>query len=144
MWEETKLPCSIGMGQSYLIAKVASDMAKPRGLLWVPHGAEQAFLAPLPVRRIPGIGPVTEKVLYAMGVTTVGELAAAPEDQLREAFGAWGKGLYLKARAGQLKNFTGLDSPYEPPERAEIVIRTTELSAAQAAEHLAEQAMKGA
>lgn len=96
--EETKLPCSIGMGQSYLIAKVASDMAKPRGLLWVPHGAEQAFLAPLPVRRIPGIGPVTEKVLYAMGVTTVGELAAVPEDQLREAFGAWGKGLYLKAR----------------------------------------------
>ena len=95
---ETKLPCSIGVGQSYLIAKVASETAKPRGLLWVPAGAEQAFLAPLPVRRIPGIGPVTEKVLYAMGARTVGELAALPEDQLREAFGTWGKGLYLKAR----------------------------------------------
>ena len=54
------------------------------------------------------------------------------------------KGLYVKARAGQLKNFTGLDSPYEPPEHAEVVIRTTELSAAQAAERLAEHAMKGA
>jgi DNA polymerase-4 len=96
--DETKLPCSIGVAQSYLVAKVASDMAKPRGLLWVPHGAERAFLAPLPVRRIPGIGPVTEKVLYAMGARTVGELAALPEDQLREAFGAWGKGLTLKAR----------------------------------------------
>lgn len=95
---ESFLPCSIGVGQSYLIAKVASETAKPRGLLWVPAGAEQAFLAPLPVRRIPGIGPVTEKVLYAMGARTVGELAALPEDQLREAFGAWGKGLYLKAR----------------------------------------------
>ena len=95
---ETQLPCSIGVGQSYLIAKVASETAKPRGLLWVPAGAEQAFLAPLPVRRIPGIGPVTEKVLYAMGARTVGELAALPEDQLREAFGAWGKGLTLKAR----------------------------------------------
>ncbi|OFV87820.1 MAG: hypothetical protein A3D93_04190 [Acidobacteria bacterium RIFCSPHIGHO2_12_FULL_67_30] len=95
---ESFLPCSIGVGQSYLIAKVASETAKPRGLLWVPAGAEQAFLAPLPVRRIPGIGPVTEKVLYAMGARTVGELAALPEDQLREAFGAWGKGLTLKAR----------------------------------------------
>ena len=54
------------------------------------------------------------------------------------------KGLYSKARAGQLKNFTGLDSPYEPPEHAEVVIRTTELSAAQAAERLAEHAMKSA
>src|SRR3990172_7855775 len=95
---ETQLPCSIGVGQSYLVAKVASETAKPRGLLWVPAGAEQAFLAPLPVRRIPGIGPVTEKVLYAMGARTVGELAALPEDQLREAFGTWGKGLTLKAR----------------------------------------------
>src|SRR3990167_6525208 len=96
--EETQLPCSIGVGQSYLIAKVASETAKPRGLFWVPAGAEQAFLAPLPVRRIPGIGPVTEKVLYDMGARTVGELAALPEDQLREAFGTWGKGLTLKAR----------------------------------------------
>jgi bifunctional enzyme CysN/CysC len=54
------------------------------------------------------------------------------------------KGLYAKARAGQLKNFTGLDSPYEPPEHPEVVIRTTDLSAAQAAEHLAAAALKGA
>ena len=52
------------------------------------------------------------------------------------------KGLYAKARAGQLKNFTGIDSPYEAPEQPEIAIHTVEVSAAQAAEQLAEQAMK--
>ena len=70
------LPCSIGLGSSYVVAKVASDAAKPRGILWVPPGTEAAFLAPLPVRRIPGIGPVAEKELKKLGVTTVGELAA--------------------------------------------------------------------
>ena len=52
------------------------------------------------------------------------------------------KGLYSKARAGQLKNFTGIDSPYEPPENAEIVIRTAEVSAAEAAERLADEMLK--
>jgi DNA polymerase-4 len=69
------LPCSIGVGPSYVVAKVASESAKPRGLLWVPPGAEAAFLAPLSVRRIPGIGGVTEKSLAELGVRTVGELA---------------------------------------------------------------------
>src|SRR5579863_3027078 len=52
----TKLPCSAGLAQTRLVAKVASDQAKPRGLVWVPAGSEGAFLAPLDVRRIPGIG----------------------------------------------------------------------------------------
>ncbi len=52
------------------------------------------------------------------------------------------KGLYAKARSGALKNFTGLDSPYEPPENPEVCIKTTEYSAPEAAERLAEQAMK--
>lgn len=98
VWEETKLPCSIGVGQSYLIAKVASDAAKPRGLLWVPTGAEAAFLSPLPVRRIPGIGPVTEKGLAKLGVHTVGELSRLSRERLTEVFGAWGEALYRKAR----------------------------------------------
>ena len=70
--DETRLPCSIGLGTSYVVAKVASDAAKPRGILWVPPGTEAAFLSPLPVRRIPGIGPVAEKELKKLGVTTVG------------------------------------------------------------------------
>lgn len=105
IWEETHpagggagLPCSIGVGQSYLVAKVASDAAKPRGLLWVPAGAEAAFLAPLPVRRIPGIGPVTEKGLAKLGVHTVGELAGLEREKLTEVFGQWGDALYSKAR----------------------------------------------
>src|ERR1700691_4450259 len=57
------LPCSGGLGTTRLVAKVASDQAKPRGLVWVPPGSEGKFLAPLGVRRIPGIGRVTEAAL---------------------------------------------------------------------------------
>src|SRR6516164_6617184 len=58
---QTGLPCSGGLATTRLVAKVASDQGKPRGLTWVPAGAEEAFLAPLPVRKIPGIGKVTER-----------------------------------------------------------------------------------
>src|SRR5437870_1228275 len=54
-WETTHLPCSAGLARTRLVAKVASDQAKPRGLLWVPAGSEAAFLAGLGVRKIPGI-----------------------------------------------------------------------------------------
>ncbi|HXE75080.1 MAG TPA: DNA polymerase IV [Candidatus Xenobia bacterium] len=96
--DDTQLPCSIGLGTSYVVAKVASDAAKPRGILWVPPGTERAFLAPLPVRRIPGIGPVVEKELKKLGVITVGELAALEHDRLTDVFGKWGESLYRKAR----------------------------------------------
>ncbi|MCH7765071.1 MAG: DNA polymerase IV [Acidobacteria bacterium] len=98
VWEETQLPCSIGVAQSCVVSKVASDLAKPRGLLWIPVDAEAAFLAPLPVRRIPGIGKVTEKTLAGLGVRTVGELARVKREKLEEVFGQWGEALYRKAR----------------------------------------------
>jgi DNA polymerase-4 len=98
IWEKTRLPCSMGLASTRLVAKVASDQAKPRGLLWVPAGSEEAFFAPLPVRKIPGIGPVTEKSLLALGVRTVGQLAALPLEQLEAAFGQWGLALYRKGR----------------------------------------------
>src|ERR1700676_4162286 len=69
----TGLPCSAGLARTRLVAKVASDQAKPRGLLWVPGGREETFLAPLGVRRIPGIGKVTEAALQAQGIDTVGQ-----------------------------------------------------------------------
>jgi len=94
----TGLPCSGGLAATRLVAKVASDQAKPRGLLWVPAGAEAAFLAPLGVRRIPGIGKVTERSLSALRVQTVGQLAAVPLEKLEESFGQWGTALYRKAR----------------------------------------------
>ena len=94
----TGLPCSAGLARTRLVAKVASDQAKPRGLLWVPGCAEAAFLAALSVRRIPGIGEVTEKALHALGFQTVGQLASVSQENLEQHFGRWGTALYRKAR----------------------------------------------
>lgn len=102
---KTGLPCSAGLARTRLVAKVASDQAKPRGLVWVPPGAEAKFLEPLSVRRIPGIGRVTEAVLRSMGIETVGQLAAVPEDRLQELFGRWGTALYRKSRGGDSYEF---------------------------------------
>jgi len=76
---ETGLVASIGAGNGKQIAKIASDEAKPDGLLVVPQGAERAFLAPLPVRALWGIGPVAEGKLRFIGVQTLGQLAALSE-----------------------------------------------------------------
>jgi DNA polymerase IV len=94
---KTGLPCSAGLARTRLVAKVASDQAKPRGLVWVPAGAETKFLSPLSVRRIPGIGRVTEAALASMGIETVGQLSGIPEERLQEVFGRWGTALYRKA-----------------------------------------------
>jgi len=94
----TALNCSIGIAASRMVAKVASDQAKPNGVLWVLPGEEAGFLAPLDVRRIPGVGKVTEKSLNARGIRKVGDLAALDEDFLREQFGEWGLALAGKSR----------------------------------------------
>jgi DNA polymerase-4 len=94
----TSLPCSIGVGTSRLIAKVASEQAKPHGLLWVAPGSEAAFLAPLPVRRLPGIGKVTDGALQGLGIATIAQLQAVPLERLEENFGQWGVALFRKAR----------------------------------------------
>src|SRR5271156_5624078 len=94
----TGLPCSGGLGATRLVAKVASDQAKPRGLVWVPSGSEAAFLAPLAVRRIPGIGKVTDAALKSLGIETIVQLQSLPLERLEESFGRWGTALYRKAR----------------------------------------------
>jgi DNA polymerase-4 len=101
----TGLPCSGGLGSTRLIAKVGSEQAKPRGLVWIVPGSEAQFLAPLPVRKIPGIGEVTERSLLALGLRTVGELAAVPHEKLEKIFGQWGTALYRKARGGDSYEF---------------------------------------
>src|SRR6202011_4937347 len=88
-----------------LVAKVASDQAKPRGLVWVAPGSEARFLAPLSVRKIPGIGEVTERALRALGLETVGQLAEVPQEKLETIFGQWGTALYRKARGGDSYEF---------------------------------------
>src|SRR5215471_17374157 len=102
---ETALPCSGGLATTRLTAKVASDQAKPRGLVWVPPGSEARFLAPLSVRKIPGIGEVTEKALRALGIDTVEQLAAVSQEKLEKIFGQWGDALYRKARGGDSYEF---------------------------------------
>lgn len=90
--------CSIGIASNKLMAKVASAYAKPSGMLWIPEGMEQKFLAPLPVERIPGIGHKTGQRLMLMGVKTIGHLAALPPELLKNAYGKYGSDLYHKAR----------------------------------------------
>jgi len=102
---KTGLPCSGGLASTRLAAKVASEQAKPRGLVWVPAGSEERFLAPLGVRKIPGIGPVTERALQALGVKTVGELAKQSQEKLEKVFGQWGTALHRKARGGDSYEF---------------------------------------
>ncbi|MGA2898748.1 MAG: DNA polymerase IV [Candidatus Acidiferrales bacterium] len=94
----TALPCSGGVAATRLVAKVASEQAKPRGLVWVAPGSEATFLAPLSVRRIPGIGKVTEAALKSLGVETIAQLQQVTLQRLEEVFGKWGQALYRKAR----------------------------------------------
>ena len=86
---ELGLPSSAGIGTSRSMAKIASGLAKPAGVLLVPAGNEAALLAPLPVRTLPGIGPVAEEKLERAGLATLGQLAAMPVSKLRRIFGAW-------------------------------------------------------
>ena len=94
----TKLNCSIGIAASRMVAKISSDQAKPNGVLWVLPGREAAFLAPLDVRKVPGVGKVTEKNLHALGIRKVGDLAGLEERFLEERFGKWGLALAGKSQ----------------------------------------------
>ena len=79
----TSLTCSLGVAPCKVVAKVASDARKPGGLVVVPSGREAAFLAPLAVRRLPGVGPKAEERLRAAGIETIGDLAALTDEDLR-------------------------------------------------------------
>ena len=96
--EEVGLSASLGVATNKLVAKVASDRDKPSGLTVVRPGEEAAFLAPLPVRVLWGVGPVTAQRLAGMGVETVGELAQLPEEELRARFGKHGTDMARQAR----------------------------------------------
>ena len=96
--DATGLNCSIGIATARMVAKVASDQAKPNGILWILPGDEANFLAPLDVRKIPGVGKVTEGRLRDIGIRKVGDLAALDETFLEERFGQWGLALAGKSR----------------------------------------------
>jgi nucleotidyltransferase/DNA polymerase involved in DNA repair len=95
---ETQLTASVGVAPSKLVAKVASDLRKPDGLCVVEAGQEAAFLAPLPIRRLWGVGPKMEERLAKVGVQTIGDLAALAPERLERRLGTHGRDLLLLAR----------------------------------------------
>lgn len=108
--QEVGLPASVGIAAARPVAKIASGLAKPRGVIMVPAGTEAQFLAPLPVGKFPGIGPVAQEKLKQYGVTTLGQLAALRDGELRRLFGAWADYVGQGVR-GQGANSLGEDRP---------------------------------
>jgi DNA polymerase-4 len=92
------LPTSWGVASNKLVAKIATEVGKPNGLIVVPPGTEEEFLAPLPVRMIPGIGPKMASKLGEHGITLIGELARFDPGDLTDMFGKYGPELAAKAR----------------------------------------------
>jgi DNA polymerase-4 len=91
---ELQLSCTIAVASNKLVSKIACNTVKPRGFIVVPEGTEQAFLAPLPVGKMPGAGKVTRETLKARwGVETIGDLAKVPLAELRAVFGKHGVSL---------------------------------------------------
>ncbi|HEY40514.1 MAG TPA: DNA polymerase IV [Dehalococcoidia bacterium] len=116
--DELQLNASIGIAVCKVVAKVASDLSKPDGLLEIPPGEEQAFLAPLPIEKLPGIGKKTEQKLKGLGIKTLGQLARMPLEALKSHFGAFGETLHRSA--------SGIDDrEVSPPTEAKSISRET-------------------
>ena len=90
----TQLDCTVGMARTKLTAKIASNEAKPNGLLWIPVETEAYFLAPLPVKVIPGVGATTATLLKSFGLEQVGQIAAAGELLMESTLGMTGRWLW--------------------------------------------------
>ena len=94
---ETGLPISYGLSTSKLVSKMATNEAKPNGYIEVAPGKETAFLWPLTVDKIPGVGKQTQIQLHNLGIFTIEQIAKTPADQLEYHFGKWGKKLWEKS-----------------------------------------------
>lgn len=112
--EETALTASAGIAPNKFLAKIASDWRKPDGQFAIPPQRVEAFLAPLPVNKVPGVGKVMEGKLAALGIVTCGDLRRWPLPSLEEAFGSFGRSLYNRAR--------GIDErPVEPDQPVQSI-----------------------
>lgn len=98
IFRKTRLTASAGIGPNKLVAKIASDLRKPNGQFEVKHGEVAEFMAPLPVRKIWGIGAVTERKMERLGISTCGELRRFSRAELQEQFGKFGYELYELCR----------------------------------------------
>ncbi|TAH35069.1 MAG: DNA polymerase IV [Planctomycetota bacterium] len=115
--ERLRLDLTVGVARNRLVSKVASDFAKPAGLFDVRPGLEARFFAPLPVRALPGIGPVTGKRLADLNIERLGTLASTEEWFLEEVFGSYGPLLRSRARG---EDDTPVCPPWELPEQKSI------------------------
>lgn len=95
---ETELPISFGLASGKTVAKMATNKAKPNGQLFIPHGCEMQFLAPLPISAIPGLGESTASKLYAYGIEKIGDLQRVELCFLETVFGKAGNWIWDKAR----------------------------------------------
>jgi len=119
--DKLELCASVGIASCKVVAKVASDLSKPDGLLEVAAGEEASFLAPLPITNLPGIGKKSGRILRGLGIKTIGELAIMPSGLLKSHFGASGELLQRFAR--------GIDDrKVEPPREAKSISRETTFS----------------
>lgn len=105
---ETGLPISFGLASNKMMAKMATNQAKPNGFLQIPFGKEKEFLAPLAVGEIPGVGDQTQLVLQSMGIKTIADIAETSLAVLEDRLGKWGTDLWNKS----LGNHTGVVTPY--------------------------------
>ncbi len=115
---ELGLHASVGIATCKVVAKIASDLSKPDGLLVVPAGEEGSFLSKLPVDKLPGIGKKSEQILKGLGVSTIGELAALPPHVLKTHFGAAGE--IMRNQANGID-----DRKVEPPGEVSSISRET-------------------
>lgn len=96
--QQTGLPISFGLASNKLMAKIATNKAKPNGYLQIPFGKEKEFLSPLPVTEIPGVGEQTKHVLHNLGIFTINELYKMGEPALEKSLGKWGTDLWQKSQ----------------------------------------------
>jgi len=116
--EELRLCASVGVAGCKVVAKIASDLSKPDGLLEVANGDERSFLAPLPIAKLPGIGKKAERILQGLGINTIGNLSVTPLSTLKSHFGASGE--LLRSYANGID-----DRKVELPGAAKSISRET-------------------
>jgi DNA polymerase IV (DinB-like DNA polymerase) len=146
--EKERLTCSVGVGPNKLIAKVASDYQKPDGLTIVKEAEAEAFLAPLPVRKLLWVGRKTEAKLKKIGVNTIGDLARYDPTLLAEAFGMMGTQMHLMARGidrsevearTEVKSISHETTFEEDTDDAEAVLKALDALAVEVSKEVAAQ-----
>jgi DNA polymerase-4 len=109
--KETQLTASVGVAPNKFLAKIASDLDKPDGLVVVPRDDTESFLAPLPIERMWGVGPVAAARLHKIGIRTFGDMQAAGPRRMRELFGTHGPTLLDLAAGRDARAVTSLGAP---------------------------------